>query len=357
MFQINCVKRITKKDHYTAYSQNSNIHSENIFFSIGCLNVITENYISTYFTPGLPYIRTIPKVTAVAGETLRLKCPVAGYPIEEIKWERSGRELPDNLRQKVLPDGTLVVSSVQKESDTGTYTCWARNKQGHSARRSGDITVIVPPKISPFTADRDLHLGERTSFTCSVTRGDQPVRISWLKDGRPLGPSERVSITNVDQFNSILMIESLSPDHNGNYSCVASNPAAEVSHMQQLVVHVPPIIEPFNFQEGLSEGMRTRTVCGVAAGDQPLTISWLKDGHSPFQLSPKSLSDTSISQLDSYSSLLSLSNLAAEHSGDYTCVAANPAAEVRYTAKLQVKDADEKHYMHESFTIRCSPIL
>ena len=91
---------------------------------------------------GLPYIRFIPKVTAVAGETLRLKCPVAGYPIEEIKWERTGRELPDNIRQKVLPDGTLVVSSVQKEVDTGTYTCWARNKQGHSARRSGDVTVI-----------------------------------------------------------------------------------------------------------------------------------------------------------------------------------------------------------------------
>jgi hypothetical protein len=38
---------------------------------------------------GLPYIRLIPKVTAVAGEALHLKCPVAGYPIEEIHWERS----------------------------------------------------------------------------------------------------------------------------------------------------------------------------------------------------------------------------------------------------------------------------
>lgn len=37
---------------------------------------------------GLPYIRLIPKVTAVSGETLHLKCPVAGYPIEEIHWER-----------------------------------------------------------------------------------------------------------------------------------------------------------------------------------------------------------------------------------------------------------------------------
>ncbi|XP_025156472.1 Down syndrome cell adhesion molecule-like protein Dscam2 isoform X4 [Harpegnathos saltator] len=191
---------------------------------------------------GLPYIRLIPKVTAVAGETLRLKCPVAGYPIEEIKWERANRELPDDLRQKVLSDGTLMISSVQKKGDAGVYTCWARNKQGHSARRSGDVAVIVPP-----------------------------------------------------------------------------------------------IIEPFTFQEGLSEGMRTRTVCGVAAGDPPLTISWLKDGQSPFPLPPNLASVANVSQLDPYSSLLSITNLAAEHSGDYTCVAANPAAEVRYTAKLQVK--------------------
>lgn len=91
---------------------------------------------------GLPYIRLIPKVTAVAGEVLNLKCPVAGYPIEEIHWERGGRELPDDIRQKVQPDGALVITSVQKTADSGVYTCWARNKQGHSARRSGEVTVI-----------------------------------------------------------------------------------------------------------------------------------------------------------------------------------------------------------------------
>lgn len=78
----------------------------------------------------------------MAGETLRLKCPVAGYPIDEIRWERAGRELPDDLRQKVMPDGTLIVSSVVKSTDSGVYTCWAKNKQGHSARRSGDVAVI-----------------------------------------------------------------------------------------------------------------------------------------------------------------------------------------------------------------------
>ncbi|XP_072747748.1 dscam family member AbsCAM isoform X2 [Anoplolepis gracilipes] len=224
---------------------------------------------------GLPYIRLIPKVTAVAGETLRLKCPVAGYPIEEIKWEKSSRELPDNLRQKVLPDGTLMISSVQKNGDPGVYTCWARNKQGHSARRSGDVAVIVPPKISPFTADRDLHLGERTTLTCSVTRGDQPLSITWLKDGRSMGPSERVTVTNVDQYNSILMIESLSPDHNGNYSCVARNVAAEVSHTQRLVVHVPPrwIVEPIDVSV---ERNRHVALHCQAQGVPTPTIVWKK---------------------------------------------------------------------------------
>lgn len=91
---------------------------------------------------GLPYIRLIPKVTAVAGETLHLKCPVAGYPIEEVHWERGGRELPEDIRQKVQTDGSLIVSPVQKKDDSGVYTCWARNKQGHSARRSGEVSVI-----------------------------------------------------------------------------------------------------------------------------------------------------------------------------------------------------------------------
>ncbi|GBP58816.1 Down syndrome cell adhesion molecule-like protein Dscam2 [Eumeta japonica] len=37
---------------------------------------------------GLPFIREMPKVTAVAGTDLIIKCAVAGYPIESNTWER-----------------------------------------------------------------------------------------------------------------------------------------------------------------------------------------------------------------------------------------------------------------------------
>lgn len=95
---------------------------------------------------------------------------------------------------------------------------------------------------------------------------------------------------------------------------------------------VPPIIEPFSFQEGLSEGMRTRTVCGVSKGDAPLFISWFKDGE-PLP----SILGANVTSLDQYSSLLSIPSLSSIHTGDYSCLASNPAAEFKYTATLQVK--------------------
>jgi hypothetical protein len=42
----------------------------------------------------------------------------------------------------VQSDGTLVITPIQKATDAGVYTCSAKNKQGHSAKRSGEVTVI-----------------------------------------------------------------------------------------------------------------------------------------------------------------------------------------------------------------------
>lgn len=96
---------------------------------------------------------------------------------------------------------------------------------------------------------------------------------------------------------------------------------------------MPPKIESFAFPfDGLPEGARTRVICGVTHGDPPLTIRWLKDGKP---LSPRF--PVNVSDLDSFSSLLSINSVSAAHSGEYTCVASNTAAQARYSSKLQVK--------------------
>jgi hypothetical protein len=37
---------------------------------------------------GLPHIRPMEKAQVVAGETFVITCPVAGYPIESVVWEK-----------------------------------------------------------------------------------------------------------------------------------------------------------------------------------------------------------------------------------------------------------------------------
>lgn len=82
------------------------------------------------------------KKAIVAGETLRVTCPVAGYPIESIVWERDTRVLPINRKQKVFPNGTLIIENVERMSDQATYTCVARNAQGYSARGTLEVQVM-----------------------------------------------------------------------------------------------------------------------------------------------------------------------------------------------------------------------
>ena len=84
--------------------------------------------------------RSAPKV--VAGKSMIVTCPVAGYPISSINWERDGRQLPFNDRQSVFPNGTLVISNVQRKEDASTYTCVARNDDRYSARSELRVTVM-----------------------------------------------------------------------------------------------------------------------------------------------------------------------------------------------------------------------
>lgn len=56
---------------------------------------------------------------------------------------------------------------------------------------------VGPPVMSPFSFPANSQEGSRAQVTCSVTSGDLPIYISWLKDGEPLPSSLRVSIISL----------------------------------------------------------------------------------------------------------------------------------------------------------------
>ena len=96
-------------------------------------------------------------------------------------------------------------------------------------------SFTVPPKIAPFVLQSDLHVGDRVGVQCFVTKGDLPLRLAWEKDSSTL-PTD-VIVRQFGHYTSSLSINSLTQEHAGNYTCVASNDASSAKYTAQLLVN------------------------------------------------------------------------------------------------------------------------
>ncbi|KAF2359262.1 Immunoglobulin-like domain, partial [Trinorchestia longiramus] len=90
--------------------------------------------------------------------------------------------------------------------------------------------VPEPPEILAlsFSADQFIE-GDFAQSNCVVRKGDRPILISWLFNGRPLLLSDDVQVDKVGSRTSILTIDPVRGHNQGNYTCVASNPAGEMA--------------------------------------------------------------------------------------------------------------------------------
>ncbi|XP_071567232.1 Down syndrome cell adhesion molecule 1 isoform X22 [Temnothorax nylanderi] len=281
---------------------------------------------------GLPFIRHMDKKAIVAGETLRVTCPVAGYPIESIVWERDTRVLPINRKQKVFPNGTLIIENVERMSDQATYTCVARNAQGYSARGTLEVQVMVAPQLAPFTfGDEAANAGEMATVQCAVIKGDLPIDIIWSFNGRVIdianGAFDEHNYDNPDivisrssKRASQLTIESVAARHAGEYSCTASNTAGTATHSSVLSVNVPPrwILEPTD--KAFAQGSDARVECKADGFPKP-QVTWKRAaGDTPGDYTDLKLSNPDISVEDG---TLSINNIQKTNEGYYLCEAVN----------------------------------
>ncbi|XP_068899442.1 cell adhesion molecule Dscam1 isoform X36 [Tenebrio molitor] len=270
---------------------------------------------------GLPFVRSMEKQAIVAGGTLIVHCPFAGHPVETVVWERDGRLLPINRKQKVFPNGTLIIENVERASDQATYDCVAKNSQGYSARGSLEVQVMVSPQIHPFEfGDESVNSGDMAIVNCAVIKGDLPVKIFWKLNGRSVDNVEGVNIMQTKKRVSQLTIDDVQAHHAGEYSCVASNKAGNTSFSSYLRVNVPPrwILEPTD--KAFAQGSDAAVECKADGFPKPV-VTWKRaTGVSPGDYKDFKPNNPDIKVEDG---TLTINNIQKTNEGYYLCEAVN----------------------------------
>ncbi|XP_055318398.1 cell adhesion molecule Dscam2 isoform X22 [Sitodiplosis mosellana] len=313
---------VTVNGDVVSYLNITSIHANDggLYKCFASSKVGTAEHSAKINVYGLPYIRPMEKKAIVAGETLVVTCPVAGYPIKSIVWERDNRALPINRKQKVFPNGTLIIENVERNSDQATYTCVAKNAEGYSARGALEVQVMVPPKLAPFgISDEPLHLGDYFQLTCAVVHGDFPYNITWYFNDEPITYIDGVTILMHGKRSSSLNIDSVSGAHSGNYSCIGSNVAGRASITTTLSIRVPPrwILEPTD--KAFAQGSNAKVECKSDGFPKP-QIVWKKAvGDTPGEYKDMKANDNI--RVDE--GTLYINNIQKNNEGYYLCEAIN----------------------------------
>ena len=108
----------------------------------------------------------------------------------------------------------------------------------------------MPPIIAPFNiGEEPANWGEQVSATCTVLKGDKPIRIHWTLNNESITPLNHpdIAITRSGKMISLLSIDSVAAHHAGEYTCVASNKAGNSKRSALLVVNGTKFIFEYEF--------------------------------------------------------------------------------------------------------------
>lgn len=96
---------------------------------------------------------------------------------------------------------------------------------------------LVLPQILHFDFGEDtVNSGDMATTNCAVTKGDFPIKISWLFNGKPIHSVHGVTVGQINKRISTLSIESVNAEHAGVYTCRAKNKAGAAEYETTLNV-------------------------------------------------------------------------------------------------------------------------
>jgi hypothetical protein len=180
------------------------------------------------------------------------------------KWFRNG---------VAVTSGTSAVLNFASVSsiNAGTYTCQVHNSAslgGSLTSSAAVLAVNTPPSVSGVPASKVVIAGGTLSITPS-TSGTEPLTYQWRKNGQPIPgqTTKTLTITNVqaaDQAEYDVVVNNI------------TNLPATSSRAQLTVVDPVVIVTPPASKAVAAGGILQLSV--AAAGTEPITYQWYKDG-------------------------------------------------------------------------------
>jgi len=171
-------------------------------------NVVVESKPYITYTSGVVGV-----VVANKGDDIILQCKSDSVPTATITWthDRNDSHVFDL-------NGDLHLIDIRPE-DAGNYSCIATNSYG-STHESVQVLVKVPPEVQMVPEQTPLQTN--VFFDC-LTNGDQPLTVTWQKDGHPLDMTSGRYIPMPAADHQRLLVTMATDADVGTYTCMATN--------------------------------------------------------------------------------------------------------------------------------------
>nr|XP_032805626.1 palladin-like isoform X2 [Petromyzon marinus] len=311
------------------------------------------------------------------GSPITFSCKVSGTPTPKIYWFKDGNQISkksERFQMQRDSEGNCSLHiPLTTMDDDGNYTVMAGNPQGRiscsgrlmvqnvnqrgrvarsqsgqpaarrprsQSRESRDDSDMVQeknfrPHFLQAPGDTMAHEGKLCRLDCKVSGLPTP-ELAWEVNGRPVRPDATHKMLVRENGVHSLVIEPLTVQDGGLYTCTATNRAGQNSFSLNLTIvakqltRAPVIVEKLQ-NTGVAEGQPVRLECRVHSMPPP-TIFWKKENETLIPHRER----TSMHQDPSGYVCLIIQPTRKEDAGWYTVSAKNSVGITSCTARLDI---------------------
>ncbi|XP_070156196.1 obscurin isoform X8 [Polyergus mexicanus] len=295
------------------------------------------------------FVTSLQPQTVVESFPVKMEVKTIGKPAPELKWLRDDEEIiPDNKHIKIIsqPDGrqALILDKATPE-DIGEYQVVAGNTEGTASCKAkldvaGKVRPDTPEEKPTFTNPmRDVSVEEGQPLMLDVSFVGNPIPdVNWTKDGEPIVPSERVTMS-CDGKKVGLQIDPCEPKDAGVYGCRLSNPLGDDTTNANAIVR--KVYQSPNFTQKFTDLQQLPTYDAKF----PARVTGIPHPEVTWYFNDKPIlrdNDKYKIKRDGDACCLYVKDCTYDDSGLYKCKAVNKGGEAECVANLAVVDKIQK---------------